>query len=101
MTTERETFERGVIERNADAYDRPECLLERNLSGDYATTRINGEWIGYQAGRKDGVASDLIEALRWYVLNDDVNLWQAGNEYWIEGYNNAVAAIAKATKDAK
>ena len=45
---ERAAFEASVIGRNSD-YETPAVLIERNTSGDYATVRINGEWIGWQA----------------------------------------------------
>lgn len=43
----RENFEAWVIKSNQD-YETPEFLIERNLSGDYSTTRIQGAWEGYQ-----------------------------------------------------
>lgn len=46
----REKFEKWVIESNQD-YETPQFLIERNLSGDYSTVRIQGAWQGYQASR--------------------------------------------------
>ena len=40
---------------------------------------------------------DLLEALKWYVENDDTNIGQEGNEFWENGLSNAKSAIAKAT----
>lgn len=42
-------------------------------------------------------APDLLEALRWYVENDDTNVQQDGNEFYTAGLRRAEAAIAKAT----
>jgi hypothetical protein len=41
-------------------------------------------------------APELLEALRWYVENDDTNE-HADNEFWLKGRDNARAALAKAT----
>lgn len=46
----REKFEKWVIESNQD-YETPQFLIERNLSGDYSTVRIQGAWQGYKASR--------------------------------------------------
>jgi hypothetical protein len=40
-------------------------------------------------------APKLLEALVWYVENDDV-IEMAGNEFWLEGREKARAAIGKA-----
>lgn len=32
--------------------------------------------------------NNLIRCLDWYVANDDVNT-QEGNEFWLDGYNEA------------
>jgi hypothetical protein len=40
---------------------------------------------------------DLLEALKWYVENDDTNIGMEGNEFWEEGLERGKAAIAKAT----
>ena len=58
------------------------------------------------------VNQELLEALKWYVENDETNegdepleaglritkneSWNSINAYWIEGLNKARAAIAKA-----
>ena len=42
-------------------------------------------------------APELLEALQWYVDNDDTNIGQPGNEPYEAGLNRARAAIAKAT----
>ena len=42
-------------------------------------------------------APDLLEALKWFVENDDTNIGQEGNEFWEDGLNRGIAAIAKAT----
>jgi hypothetical protein len=42
-------------------------------------------------------APDLIEALRWYVENDDTIIGMEGNEFWEEGLERGKAAIKKAT----
>lgn len=37
----------------------------------------------------------VIDALRWYVENDAAHaLDQAGNEFWIEGYERGLSALA-------
>lgn len=41
-------------------------------------------------------APELLDALRWYVENDDVYDMD-GNEFWLEGRDRAVLAISKAT----
>lgn len=41
-------------------------------------------------------APDLLEALKWYVENDDV-IQMEGNEFWLDGRERAREAIAKAT----
>jgi hypothetical protein len=53
-------------------------------------------------------APELLEALKWFVANDETNegdepliehgnrSWNELNAYWIEGKRAAVAAIAKA-----
>lgn len=40
-------------------------------------------------------AERLEEALTWYVTNDDVNLCDPENQFWIDGYNRARAALAQ------
>jgi hypothetical protein len=42
-------------------------------------------------------APELLEALKWYVENDDTNIGMEGNEFWEEGLERGKAAIAKAT----
>ena len=42
-------------------------------------------------------APEMLEALKWFVENDDTNIGQEGNEYWEDGLNRGIAAIAKAT----
>lgn len=42
---------------------------------------------------------DLLAALQWFVENDDTNIGMAGNEFWEDGLNAGIAAIAKATKE--
>lgn len=42
-------------------------------------------------------APELLEALQWYVQNDDTNVGQEGNEFYEAGLSRAEAAIAKAT----
>lgn len=44
-------------------------------------------------------APELLEALQWFVENDDTNIGMAGNEFWEDGLNAGIAAIAKATKE--
>ena len=34
------------------------------------------------------------DALQWFVDNDDTNIGQPGNEFWEEGLNEGIAAIA-------
>lgn len=50
-------------------------------------------------------APELLDALIWFVENDDTNEGMPGNEYWEAGLNAGRAAIAKAlpvtTKDAE
>lgn len=41
------------------------------------------------------VFDQLAECLQWYVENDDVNLGDPDNEYWITGYANAVKLLVK------
>lgn len=41
-------------------------------------------------------APELLEALQWYIENDDVRLEMAGNEFYANGYYKAKAVIAKA-----
>jgi hypothetical protein len=36
---------------------------------------------------------ELESCLRWYVEEDDVNMTQPGNEYWIEGKQRAMRAL--------
>ena len=43
-------------------------------------------------------APELLEALQWYVQNDDTNVGQEGNEFYEAGLSRAEAAIAKATQ---
>jgi hypothetical protein len=40
----------------------------------------------------------LLKALEWFVENDDTNICEDGNEFWVDGLNAGIAAIAKATK---
>jgi hypothetical protein len=40
----------------------------------------------------------LIEALQWYVDNDEVNEWQAGNDFWIDGKRKAQKALSDINK---
>jgi hypothetical protein len=42
-------------------------------------------------------APDLLEALKWYVENDEVSIGMEGNEFWEEGLERGKAAIKKAT----
>lgn len=42
-------------------------------------------------------APELLEALLWYVAEDDVMESMACNEYWLAGRERARAVIAKAT----
>lgn len=42
----------------------------------------------------------LEECLRWYIENDDVNLSDPTNEYYIEGYNKAKEALKKKEQNA-
>lgn len=42
--------------------------------------------------------AELLEALQWYVENDDTNIGQQGNEFWELGLDRARAAIANATQ---
>jgi hypothetical protein len=42
-------------------------------------------------------APELLDALRWYVENDDTNVQQDGNEFYTAGLRRAEAIIAKAT----
>ena len=42
-------------------------------------------------------APELLEALKWYVENDDTNEGQEGNDFWLAGRDRARVAIAKAT----
>lgn len=56
----------------------------------------------------NSVISTLIEALEWYIENDDVYegdtplpnhgglTWNEMNSYWLEGKQRAIAAIARA-----
>lgn len=44
--------------------------------------------------------SALLEALQWYVENDDTNIGQPGNEFWELGLERGRAAIALAQGDA-
>lgn len=43
-------------------------------------------------------APELLEALKWYVENEDVNEGDPENEFWTNGLNRARAVIAKATQ---
>ena len=36
-----------------------------------------------------------LEALEWFVENDDTNIGQDGNEFWEDGLNNGIATIAE------
>lgn len=45
--------------------------------------------------------AELLEALRWYVDNDDTNIGQEGNEFWELGLDRARTAIANATRQCK
>jgi hypothetical protein len=47
--------------------------------------------------RLDDINNDLMATLRWYIENDDVLLYQDGNEFWADGFYAAQAAIAKST----
>lgn len=51
-----------------------------------------------EAGREEAEArvEKLETALTWYVENDDVNLNDPGNEFWIDGYNRARALLPEA-----
>lgn len=42
-------------------------------------------------------APELLEALRWYIENDDTNIGMEGNEFWEEGLERGKAAVKKAT----
>lgn len=35
----------------------------------------------------------LEEILRWYVEEDEINEWQEGNEYWVEGKHKAMRLL--------
>lgn len=58
-----------------------------------STTATNRE----ANARLIAAAPELLEALEWYVRNDDTNVGQEGNEFYEEGLNRGLAAIAKAT----
>jgi hypothetical protein len=34
------------------------------------------------------------EALKWFIENDDTNIGQPGNEYWEDGLNQGIEALA-------
>ncbi len=45
--------------------------------------------------------NQLLEALEWYVENDDVNEGQEGNEFWEDGLNRARTIISRAKGESK
>jgi hypothetical protein len=47
--------------------------------------------------RLDDINNDLMVTLRWYIENDDVLLYQEGDDFWTDGLYAAQAAIAKST----
>ena len=43
--------------------------------------------------KQEAAMRQALEALEWYVKEDDVCEWMEGNEYWVEGKRNAENAI--------
>lgn len=48
---------------------------------------------GYQAALQSPAVRELVEALKWYIENDDTNIGQEGNEPFEAGLNRAKAAL--------
>lgn len=98
---------RDAFESSIDALRYP---LQREPDGsvdDYFFPQTQAAWEGFQAAWNTrpasgvGVESDveaLVEALEWYIENDDVCIGQEGNEFYEDGYYRAKTAIAKFKK---
>lgn len=41
-------------------------------------------------------APRMLKALQWFIENDDTNIGMAGNEFWEDGLNEGIAAVAQA-----
>lgn len=44
------------------------------------------------------LAQSLADALEWYLQNDDTNMGDPNNGFYIQGHNNAKAALANYRK---
>lgn len=66
--------------------DRPQCVLTTE------ERRSNANLIA--------AAPDLLAALEWYVKNDDTYMGDPENQFWIDGFEAAKAAITKAKGEA-
>ncbi len=47
-----------------------------------------------RANEAQSLALSLADALAWYVENDDTNMMQEGNEFWIDGHNRGRSALS-------
>ena len=74
------------------------------FDGEMKVDNKYGDWIKYDDHKKE--IEELLEALQWYVDNDDVIesddysprgglTWNEVNEYWINGKQKAINLINK------
>lgn len=97
---------RGIFEPIPEqALGSKSTVLSVGWRGDVEDAWVN---ISEANARLIAAAPDLLEALKWYVANDDTNeseepverlggeSWSKVNAFWIEGRRRAIAAIAKA-----
>lgn len=73
----RQKFEQWAVKSNPD-YETPEVLLDRNPAGDYAMTRIQGAWEGYQAALTQ--AQEPIAHLKFWAAQN----WSGSGNHDIE-----------------
>lgn len=76
----------------------------------HCTVKEQPSWAGEAVANAHLIAAapDLLDAVKWFVQNDDIHQgnepeehlggrsWNEVNAYWIEGLNKALTAIAKA-----
>jgi hypothetical protein len=84
---------KGEITRGRITGCQTVVTLEADEFGD---DEDSGRLIALANARLISAAPDLLEALRWYIENDDVYEMD-GNEFWLEGRERARIAVNKAT----
>lgn len=80
---------RGVFPKSKNSF----VSIYHWKDSDYGCSKDEAE----ANARLIAAAPELLEALQWYVENDETNGY-AGNQYYLNGKSKAQKAIAKATQ---